>query len=247
MCRRFKARYIENMESHQAADLPHIDHDDPTLPIQSSGGEADFSPPPHHTCDDLAGEQVAMDEFYNTYNPDPIRPEGIVDPNIATGSHVPPPLRSRRAKVVEQQWEEIKRNGEKPLYPGATLSVLCFMMQLLDFQAQYGGSNILFDHIFHWLSEIVLPKNNVAPSSRTEARKLLHTIGMDYNIVHACKHDCVLFNEENTLFVKCPNPSCGASRYRTDVQGEKVPVKVRTSFAYIVLNHNSVMVMKLCA
>lgn len=236
---------MENMESQQAADLPHID--DPAPPIQPTPGQAVSSPPPDHICDDLAGEQVAMDEFYTTYNPDPTRPEGTVDPNIATGSHVPPPLSSRRARVVEQQWEEIKSNGDKPLYSGATLSVLCFMMQLLDFQAQYGGSNILFDHIFHWLSKIVLPKSNVAPSSRTEARKLLHTIGMDYNIVHACKNDCVLFNEENTLFVKCPNPECGESRYRTDVQGEKVPVKVRMSSAYIIPNHVLMMIMKLCA
>ena len=47
---------------------------------------------------------------------------------------------------------------------------------------------------------------------------------MDYRIVHACPEDCVLYDAENADLNQCP--MCHKPRYRDDVKGLKVPIKV---------------------
>ena len=56
-------------------------------------------------------------------------------------------------------------------------------------------------------------------------------MGMDYNKIHACPNDCILFRKEYEQLDKCPK--CGSSRYRDDTQGENVPAKVVRHFPII--------------
>ena len=62
-------------------------------------------------------------------------------------------------------------------------------------------------------------------------KTMLHSIGMDYNTHHACPNDCILYRHEYNNAVQCPH--CGTSRYRQDVQGERVPAKVLRHFPII--------------
>ena len=66
------------------------------------------------------------------------------------------------------------------------------------------------------------------PESHNEAKKKLATLGLDYECIHACPNDHVLFRKELANEVRCPR--CGASRYQEDVQGNKVPSKVLRPF-----------------
>ena len=198
---------MQNIASQQARSWAQQEDPPPVVPSSPPILDGhDVTAP--HASDDLANEQVPMDEFFATYHP--MGAPDTVHPETASTPTQPVPSMDRAS---EKRWEEIKRNAETPLYPGARLSALCYIMQLLDFQAQFGGSNILFDHIMHWLEDVVLPKNNVAPPSQTVARKLLTTIGMDYYQVHACPNDCILYTEDHTLRIECTNPTCGESRY----------------------------------
>ncbi|RYA73316.1 hypothetical protein DD595_25115 [Enterobacter cloacae complex sp. 4DZ3-17B2] len=78
------------------------------------------------------------------------------------------------------------------------------------------------------LKEHILPADNVMPDSRDEARKILRNLGMDYNSIHACPNDCILFRGEYTDMVKCPK--CDSERYRVDLHGTKIPQKVLRHF-----------------
>ena len=69
------------------------------------------------------------------------------------------------------------------------------------------------------------------PKSQTEAKKTLATLGLDYEVIHTCPNDHVLFGKELANEVLCPQ--CGASRYQEDVQGDKVPRKVLRHFPLI--------------
>ncbi|MCO5556418.1 hypothetical protein L7F22_009967 [Adiantum nelumboides] len=69
------------------------------------------------------------------------------------------------------------------------------------------------------------------PESRNAAKKTLATLGLDYESIHACPNDHVLFRKELAKEVHCPQ--CHASRYREDVQGNKVPAKVLRHFPLI--------------
>ena len=72
---------------------------------------------------------------------------------------------------------------------------------------------------------------NTMPESRDDARQVLRKLGMDYNCIHACPNDCVLFRGEFELLATCPK--CGADRYRNDLQGQTVPQKVLRHFPLI--------------
>ena len=62
------------------------------------------------------------------------------------------------------------------------------------------------------------------PSTFKEAHQLLVEFGIEYNQIHSCKNDCILYKDEYQDKVECP--ICKEKRYRTYVQGPTVPNKV---------------------
>ncbi|KAL6334208.1 hypothetical protein AAG906_006801 [Vitis piasezkii] len=74
----------------------------------------------------------------------------------------------------------------------------------------------------------MLPVNNELPLSMYEAKKALNTLGMEYEKIHACPNDCILYRNELKDASSCP--TCGTSRWKTDKTGTKkrkgVPAKV---------------------
>lgn len=81
------------------------------------------------------------------------------------------------------------------------------------------------------LKHQILPVDNELPEDRNRAKNMLRSIGMDYNTYHACPNDCILYRQEYEDVVQCPQ--CATSRYRQDVQGERVPAKVLRHFPII--------------
>ena len=49
------------------------------------------------------------------------------------------------------------------------------------------------------------------PESHNEAKKTLATLGLDYEIIHACPNDHVFSRKDLENEVQCPR--CSASRY----------------------------------
>ena len=68
------------------------------------------------------------------------------------------------------------------------------------------------------------------PSSHYEARKKLNALGLGYENIHVCKHDCAIFWKEN---VNLQNyPICKEQRYQiVSRKGKKVPHKVMQYFS----------------
>ncbi|CAL2247807.1 unnamed protein product [Prunus armeniaca] len=76
-------------------------------------------------------------------------------------------------------------NGDQPLYPGCKLLIVQGDM---------------------------LSEGNTLPSSMYEAKKTLSALGMNYEKIHACPNDNILYRkdyEDSTNF-----PTCGISRWK---------------------------------
>ncbi|MCO5588689.1 hypothetical protein L7F22_042648 [Adiantum nelumboides] len=71
------------------------------------------------------------------------------------------------------------------------------------------------------LNKQILPKGNRIPLTRPDAKTLLTSLGMDYDKIHACYNDCILFQNKYADLLLCLK--CGAKRYREDTQGAEVP------------------------
>ena len=90
------------------------------------------------------------------------------------------------------------------------MSKLCVLLGLLNLQIIYGWSDVSVTTLFQLLRKI-LPEGNYMLESRSKAKKTLGTLGLDYECIHACPNDHVLFSKGLANEVLCPQ--CGASRY----------------------------------
>jgi len=58
----------------------------------------------------------------------------------------------------------------------------------------------------------MLPMDNTLPKNHYEAKKILCSVGMEYQKIHACPNDCILYRNQFTQMRNCP--TCGVSCYK---------------------------------
>ncbi len=123
----------------------------------------------------------------------------------------------------QRQWQEAEAHAQTPIFQGARLSRLAAILGLLNIQAKHKASNTMLSDIFQYCHTLLLPEENVLLGSWKEAKKILSSIGMEYQIVHACVNDCMLFHGNNAHLTECS--TCEEARYDPHMLIEKVPKK----------------------
>lgn len=122
----------------------------------------------------------------------------------------------------------------EPLYPGCTSHTkLRALVKLYNLKAKHGISDTCFSEVLLLLAAM-LPEGNNIPSSFNEAKKTLCALGMDYEKIHVCPNDCLLYRGEWEDETICH--ICGASRWKLNKKGEEVegvPAKVLWYFPLI--------------
>ncbi|KAL0546713.1 hypothetical protein IC582_016625 [Cucumis melo] len=134
-----------------------------------------------------------------------------------------------------ENFEEVVDDAKKPLYPNCTnFTKISTLIKLYNLKAKFGWSDKSFTELLQLISDI-LPTPNECPTSTYEAKKILCTLGMKYEKIHACRNDCCLFRKELSDANVCP--SCGMSRWKISKNSKKevknVPVKVMWYFSPI--------------
>ena len=119
-------------------------------------------------------------------------------------------------------------DAEKPLYLGCMkYTKLSALVKLYDLKARYGWSDKGFSKLHQLLGDM-LPLNNEMSLSMYEAKKTFSALGMEYQKIHACPNDCILYRNQYKDAIACP--TCGKSRWKINSEGGKikkgVPVKV---------------------
>jgi len=94
-----------------------------------------------------------------------------------------------------------------PLYTRARCSKLSATLILLNIYTTHGCSNKFLDELLSFLHKFILLVDNCLPPTVYHAKSLTHKLGMDYNIIHACKMGCILYRVAYTdLMYHCsPN------------------------------------------
>jgi hypothetical protein len=72
------------------------------------------------------------------------------------------------------------------LYEGFTTSMLSTILLLLNLRIVHGVSNIFMNELFSFLHFDLLPKVNKMSAITYEALKLVKTLGLNYDSIHAC-------------------------------------------------------------
>jgi hypothetical protein len=141
--------------------------------------------------------------------------------------------------TTEKERENLERmldDHKKNLYPNCEdgQKKLGSMLELLQWKTETGLSDKGFEKLLKIVKKM-LPKNNKLPASMYEAKKIVCSLGLEVQKIHACPSDCILYRGEeyenlNACLV------CSAFRYKIrqddpgDVEGEfsrkRVPAKV---------------------
>ena len=85
--------------------------------------------------------------------------------------------------------------AEKPINPSSNITKLSFLVKMDNLKARNGWSDNGFSQLLSLLRD-VLPKDNNIPNSIYKAKKILQTLGIEYEKIHASPNDCILLLEE---------------------------------------------------
>ncbi|KAL3627015.1 hypothetical protein CASFOL_028378 [Castilleja foliolosa] len=111
-------------------------------------------------------------------------------------------------------FEELLRDAREPLYPSCTkYTKLSTILKLYNLKAAHGWTDRSFTALLDIMKDI-LPENNVLPNRTYDAKKVISSLAIDYERIHACPNDCVLYRNEYESLDCCPNPSCRQPRYQ---------------------------------
>ncbi|XP_074352365.1 uncharacterized protein LOC141691534 [Apium graveolens] len=139
-----------------------------------------------------------------------------------------------------KRFYKLVEEGKQPLYPGCEqFTLLGFIVKLYLLKCTHGFTEGAFSGILKLIKE-AFPDVNL-PSSFKVAKNMIRELGLDYQKIHACPNDCMLYWGENLNLTKCK--FCGVSiwklpKNRTDApvspdleeKKSKVPAKVLRYF-----------------
>jgi len=109
-------------------------------------------------------------------------------------------------------YDILQSDSKKPLYPGCknSLTLLSAVLSLVNVKVRYGWSDKSFSSLLQVVHNMFLEENTL-PKSYYQVKKILCPMGMEYQKIHACPNDCILYRHEFEEISKCPR--CGVSRY----------------------------------
>ncbi|XP_019179175.1 PREDICTED: uncharacterized protein LOC109174391 [Ipomoea nil] len=108
--------------------------------------------------------------------------------------------------------DELLNDSKQPLWPGCSkYTRLSAVLKLFNLKAGNGWSNKSFTALLDLINDM-LPEDNGLPKSTYDAKKIMCPMGMEYEKIHACPNDCILFRNDYKELNACP--ICGASRYK---------------------------------
>ncbi|XP_058753332.1 uncharacterized protein LOC131626522 [Vicia villosa] len=93
-------------------------------------------------------------------------------------------------------YDSLCNDKDTPLYPGCTnFTRLSAVLKLFNRKAINGWTDKSFAELLQLLTQM-LPEGNILPSRYYEAKKILCPMGLEYEKIHACPNDCILYRKE---------------------------------------------------
>ncbi|KAL8156021.1 hypothetical protein AgCh_001187 [Apium graveolens] len=108
------------------------------------------------------------------------------------------------------------------------------LVKFYNLKAKYEISDTFFSEMLLLVGSM-LPQGNTFPSSFSEAKKSFYALVMEYEKIHVCPNDCLLYRgERDEDETKCR--ICQASRWKLNKKGDElegIPAKVLWYFPFI--------------
>ncbi|GJW68049.1 hypothetical protein Tco_0122473 [Tanacetum coccineum] len=193
-------------------------------------GEPDLPPPPPVIDNTRQPQMSDMTALLNdlSYIPPNNEHNEPTQGDIGETSNEP-------TQATRNEFEELYASANEELYPSCDyVTRLDFMVKFTYFKVKGKMTDSLFNEILKWLQELFPEcRGFKLPPSYYAIKKTFKTIGLGYESIHACEHDCCLFQgDDNKDLDFCP--VCNTSRWKdSNTPGKKVPKKVLRYFLII--------------
>ncbi|KAM0914261.1 hypothetical protein ACQ4PT_011640 [Festuca glaucescens] len=116
-----------------------------------------------------------------------------------------------------EAYNKLVLDGSKELFPGCKkLTKLQFLVKLMNIKNMYGVPNACFDDTLS-LFKAAIPDGDSLPKNFHACKKYIKDVGLGYESIDSCKHDCIMFRGEHSEATVCP--VCNTSRWRSVNKG----------------------------
>ncbi|CAM8886855.1 unnamed protein product [Rhodiola kirilowii] len=111
-----------------------------------------------------------------------------------------------------QVLESLRNDSELPLYEGCSkYTRLSATLKIFNLKAKNGWSDVSFTELLTLVKDM-LTEDNTLPNRCYEAKKVMWRMGINYEKIHACPNDCILYRNSYKDMVECP--VCKSPRYK---------------------------------
>ncbi len=117
---------------------------------------------------------------------------------------------------LEVLMEGLISKASTPSIQGSSTSMLSAILLFLNMKTMHSINNVFMDELFSLLRKKLLPKENKMLVTSYEAFKLIKSLGLSYDSIHACANGCVFFHGTLRCLQMCPK--CGTNGF---VDGSK--------------------------
>ena len=110
-------------------------------------------------------------------------------------------------------YDTLEKDSNKSLYLGCkkSLKFLSMVLSLVNVKAIYGWSDKSFTSLLKVVQGMLLEENTL-PKNYYEVKKILCLMEMEYQKIHVCLNNCILYRDKFEEMHKCP--MCGVSQYK---------------------------------
>jgi hypothetical protein len=167
----------------------------------------------------------AYDVYVNNRSP---TPDFVLDEKFAEDDGLDDFEVTGDGEIKADDLIEKLTQSEMPLFTGCKkYTKLSAVVKLYNLKGSNGWSDKSFTDLLALLCDM-LPDGNVLPRRTYEAKKMIKEIGMEYEKIHACRNDCILYRKLFEKLSYCPR--CSEWRYKNK---EGIPAKVLWYFPII--------------
>ena len=104
----------------------------------------------------------------------------------------------------ESEFRDKLEDAETPLYSTChKYNKVSAITVFYHIKVKSGMSENFFDHLLTTIKDM-LPDDNVLPRSTTDMKKFKKVFGFGYDLIHACKNDCILYRKQYAPLESCP-------------------------------------------
>jgi len=91
-------------------------------------------------------------------------------------------------------YDTLESDWKKPLYLGCKkpLTLFSVVLSLVNVKAIYGWSGKSFTSVLQVVQDMLIEENTL-PKGYYQAKKIFCLMGMEYQKIHACPNNCILY------------------------------------------------------